>query len=39
MMIGSLIKKIEKENNIEPDDLTVISTDCDMFVIGYGYRI
>lgn len=46
-MVGSLIRKIQKENNILPGsilcgvnkDITIISTDCDMFVVGYGYYI
>lgn len=35
-MIGSLIKTLAVK---DPNDLTIISTDCDMFVIGYGYMI
>lgn len=38
-MIGSLIKKIKKENTTNKDDITIISTDCDMYVIGYGYKV
>ena len=36
-MIGSLINKIQKEQNTE--NITIISTDCDMFVVGYGYVV
>ena len=36
IMIGSLIKHL---NVKDPNDLTIISTDCDMFVVGYGYNI
>lgn len=35
-MIGSLIRKLEKAGEKE---ITIISTDCDMCVIGYGYIV
>ena len=39
IMIGSLIRKLTKEKGVTKDNLTIISSDCDMYVIGYGYRI
>ena len=44
MMMGAMIKKIKREykendEELDPKDITIISTDCDMFVIGWPYTI
>lgn len=39
IMIGSLIHRLNAQEHLTPEDIRVISTDCDMIVIGYGYKI